>query len=222
MPFSVSLVCRKPTNHTDDCDFYLTPPSKAELSMKKGKHFNTRIFHFIFHLFLIYTICQLRLQCKTISWKGKIKTMWKKKNSASVQHPLTPILKKKKINRVDWANRNWALSFESLTCRKRRRTFWGHGIFFNMMTGSSSTDNGIRFRFFKRKTIVLAVVLLIKSWNWSIIQLNGSYSSTSKRSLNAVLLSNGDDFSSVSVGHVIHMKETYPNFLDSIKYAEHG
>ena len=47
---------------------------------------------------------------------------------------------------------------------------------------------------------------------------------SSKLSLKAVLLHNGNRLHSIPVGHAVHMKETYANMtalLDSIKYAEH-
>lgn len=47
---------------------------------------------------------------------------------------------------------------------------------------------------------------------------------SSKRSLKAVLLHNGNTYASVPVGHSVHLKETYDNFaslLDRICYNEH-
>jgi hypothetical protein len=47
---------------------------------------------------------------------------------------------------------------------------------------------------------------------------------SSKRSLKAVLLHNGNKFASIPVAHSIHLKETYANLqtvLEKIKYHEH-
>jgi hypothetical protein len=47
---------------------------------------------------------------------------------------------------------------------------------------------------------------------------------SSKRSLKAVLLHNGNNFSSIPVAQSIHLKETYENLqrvLEKIKYHEH-
>ena len=50
------------------------------------------------------------------------------------------------------------------------------------------------------------------------------FTDSSKLSLKAVLLHNGNLVSSIPVGHAVHMKETYANMtalLDSLKYHEH-
>jgi hypothetical protein len=45
---------------------------------------------------------------------------------------------------------------------------------------------------------------------------------SSKGSLKAVLLHNGNKFASIPVAHSIHLKETYENLvLENIKYHEH-
>lgn len=47
---------------------------------------------------------------------------------------------------------------------------------------------------------------------------------SSKRSLKAVLLFNGNTISSLPIGHSVHMEETYENMktvLESLKYEDH-
>ena len=46
---------------------------------------------------------------------------------------------------------------------------------------------------------------------------------SSKRSIKAVLLHNGNKYASIPVGHLVHLKETYGNLaliLDKLKYKE--
>ena len=48
---------------------------------------------------------------------------------------------------------------------------------------------------------------------------------SSVKSLKAVLLHNGNEFTSIPVGHSVHMKEEYENvitLLDMIKYTSHN
>jgi hypothetical protein len=47
---------------------------------------------------------------------------------------------------------------------------------------------------------------------------------SSKRSLKAVLLHNGNNYASLSIGHSVHLKETYENLelvLTKIGYTDH-
>ena len=49
------------------------------------------------------------------------------------------------------------------------------------------------------------------------------FNDSSKRSIKAVLLHNGNKYASMPVGHSVHLKETYGNLaliLDKLKYKE--
>lgn len=57
MAFSVPMVWRELTNHTDDCYFYFNLPIKAGLLIKKKETIQS-IFHFLFDLFYIQLVYQ--------------------------------------------------------------------------------------------------------------------------------------------------------------------
>lgn len=73
------------------------------------------------------TAYQFHLHPKIISWKKKIKTVWRKKNPRSLQYPKILILKKNRIIYTDWANRNRMISFEILTCNRWKGNFYDQG-----------------------------------------------------------------------------------------------
>lgn len=234
MAFAAPMVWREPTNHTDDCYFCLTPPIKAGLSMKKIRTVQypnlPSAIRPIPHSDSLPVPTPPENCVFEVENEDSVEQEEPKKPSTS--HDPDFEGKDDKPHRLSQAElsdliRDLGLSKEKAEILGSRLQQWN-------LLESDVRISQYRKRhmellpfFEKKNNLVVCCDIngLMKSLNlnhdpteWRL------FIDSSKLSLKAVLLHNGNLLSSIPVGHAVHMKETYANMtalLDSIKYHEH-
>lgn len=235
MAFAVPMVWREPTNHTDDCYFCLTPPIKQGLSMKKRgtvKYPNLpSALRPVPH--------SDTLPVPSPPQNYEILEEGDKDCVEEATHPSTSYDPDFEVSdrssdphRISQAElsdliRDLGLSKEKAELLGSRLQQWNllkHDV---KISQYRQRQKDLLPFFEKKENLVVCsdVNGLMNCLNldhtpseWRL------FIDSSKLSLKAVLLHNGNQLPSIPIGHAVHMKETYINMktlLQSIKYEQH-
>jgi len=234
MAFAVPMVWREPTNHTDNCYFCLTPPIKAGLSMKKRG--TVQYPNLPSAIRPIPHSDSLPVPTPPQNYELEVENEdsveEEEPNKPSTSHDPDFAEKDDKPHRLSQAElsdliRDLDLSKEKAELLGSRLQQW------NLLQRDVRVSQ-YRHRhrdllpFFEKKNNL--VVCCDVNGLMKYLNLNHDptdwrlFIDSSKLSLKAVLLHNGNRLPSIPVGHAVHIKETCANmavFLNSIKYAEH-
>ena len=234
MAFAVPMVWREPTNHIDDCYFCLTPPIKAGLSMKKRgtvKYPNLpSAIRPIPHSDSLPV--PTPPQHYELEVENEDSVEEEEPNKPSTSHDPDFGIKDDTPHRLSQAElsdliRDLDLSKEKAELLGSRLQQWNL-LERDVRVSHYRERQRYLIPFFEKKNNL--VVCCDVNGLMKCLNLNHDptewrlFIDSSKLSLKAVLLHNGNRLRSIPVGHAVHMKETYANMtalLESIKYAEH-
>ncbi|ESN93095.1 hypothetical protein HELRODRAFT_165255 [Helobdella robusta] len=236
LAFAVPMAWREPKNHTDDCYFCLTPYVKAGLSMKKLGTVNypnlPSAIRPIPHSDSLPVPTPSQSYEIEAENEGTNEIEEEKESQPSTSNDSDFVSTDNAPHRLSQAElsdlvRDLDLSQEKAELLGSRLKQW------NLLQSDVKVSyfrkrqqNLVRF-FEKKNSLVVCVdiygLMYCLNLNYDPTEWR-LFIDSSKLSLKAVLLHNGNHLPSVPIGHAAHKKETYRNMkilLNSINYNEH-
>ncbi|XP_061419594.1 uncharacterized protein LOC133349820 isoform X1 [Lethenteron reissneri] len=232
MPFAVQMIWKEPTDHISICYFCMAPPVGKGVSKKKSRLCSIQTFHQLYAQYPTEKDCGFLMHqnhSHLESDEGEDETSGPEPSrshdldflpsSSSEPHLITQGELKDLVRNLELPKRK----AELLGSRLQQWNILAGDVRVSMF--HDHQKDLVTFFFMKGDLVacnidgVMAALNIVHDPNeWRL------FIDSSKMSLKAVLLHNGNVLPSIPVGHAAHMKETYDNmkqFLRCINYDQH-